>query len=155
MNSYRIRAAALLACLALGPAGQALAHELNGSLRIRATAKDTLLIECTEGDASTQLFARVSDQRPKFPPRLQLTITKNGQTQTAIDPIDADGKFSPQITVQGGQGTYTVSIEKLPRTNVAPLSSRAYAELYLLEFHCYTSGDHTQTNISYAPGGNQ
>lgn len=124
-----------------------LAHEQVGALGPKATATDVYAVGCNEGDASTELEVQIQDNKPVRPPVLRVTASKDDRSASAIDPVDADGKFGPFAAVRAGTGIYRVAVDKLASGKRQPNKIRNFAELYGLQFHCMTGTEHTDTSI--------
>jgi hypothetical protein len=112
------------------------AHVFRGSLGKAASAMDIIDIPCGTGGDSLRLDVEVLDLKPVKPPRLLIQVLKDGVTANAIDPKDADRKYSPIASVAGGTGTYRVSISKLESRPGRPDRTRKHAELYQAQIHC-------------------
>lgn len=142
------RGCPLLVALLLSGSMPVVAHDQGGALGKTGSAKDTYTVVCSEGDPlKTKLVAAVSDLAPKKPPRLKVEISRDGQTVSSIDSIDADYKYSPFTEILKGDGSYGVAVSKLPQTDSAKATTLNFPEIYNLQFHCMTGDVHTTTDI--------
>ncbi|MFZ4654936.1 MAG: hypothetical protein ACOYLM_11265 [Methylococcaceae bacterium] len=142
------RGCPLLVVLLLSGSFPVAAHDQGGALGKAASAKDIYTVVCSEGDPlKTKLVAAVSDLAPKKPPRIKVEISRDGQLVSSIDSIDADLKYSPFTEIQKGDGSYSVAISKLPKTDAAKSTTLNFPEIYSLQFHCMTGSEHTTTDI--------
>jgi hypothetical protein len=114
--------------------GVASAHDQLGQLGKKASATDIWEIECSGG--SQYLTIQVKDGPPSKGPKLSVQVVKDRAAVTTTDPKDADAAYSPAVQLYGGDGVYTVLVDK----------SGAQPENYFLDYHCEGAGGaHTGT----------
>lgn len=141
MNNMKIRfprASLILGVFCLGAliSGEALAHNIKGSLR--ESRKATAAWDTTCGAGTTKIVYRVS-QRKTMPFLVQLTASKDGASNTVSAPGGKD-KFSPYGELAQGEGKYTLTLSKK-----AKKKSTLGQVIYIVESHCESaSGNHTQ-----------
>ncbi len=109
-------AASLLA--AMGYAGHAMAYGVGSAVLDaagnNASATDLASVNCPAG--THHLSAAVQDTSPAAPGLwVSLRLFKDTQMTTVTDTVSADGNWSPIATLNGGPGTYYLSVSK---TNV-------------------------------------
>lgn len=119
--------------------GNAFAHTQTGILGAAAGATDVYAITCSSADNSTDhLVTAVRDLLPKAAPWISVQVLRGAAVRNTTDAVDGDTAMSPEVKTPGGDGTYTVIVDK----------TAAGKELYSLEFHCQSkSGEHTDTEI--------
>jgi hypothetical protein len=126
--------------LVIGFAQTVFAHEQGGILGNAANAVDYYQINCTDDGTgpADHLVVAIMDAAPKKAPLLSVQVTKGKLAQNTTDSIDGDAAFSPEVSLQGGNGAYYVTIDK----------TKAGPEVYTLDYHCITaSNEHTGTDI--------
>lgn len=132
----------LLTAAMLVPAawiGAASAHDQIGELGGKAGATDIWEAQCSGGSA--YLAVQVRDALPRKAPKLSVQVHKDRLAANATDPQDGDEGYSPEIRVYGGDGIYTVLVDKTGKA----------AENYFLEYHCESGSNppqHTGTTIT-------
>ena len=149
--TVKLRWATLL--LVLSPM-DVFSHIENGIIQSPPDAMAAYTVICSDGDKTTRLEAQVSDVLPKKSPRLMVTVSKNDQSDFAIDPVDGDSKYSNFAEVQQGEGNYMVWVSKLPSTPCGSDATREAQESFVMQFHCMTGNNpaalvHTTTDIMY------
>ena len=138
---------ATLSLICLMAASPSHGHDQVGVVGAEPSAASNYTVVCSGGDSSTRLIAAVNNLQPKAPPPLLISISKDGQTATAADYTDGDGNSSDWAILAAGDGTYQMSISKLPSSPGAPDSTRAYSQSYDISYHCMTGDTHTDTAI--------
>lgn len=138
---YQATKTIVLTASLLGAATIASAHSQSGSLGSNLKAVDYYQIQCFNdgtGDAD-HLAVQVKDTAtPIAQPVISAQVTKGILAVNTTDPIDGDTLYSPEVKVNGGNGSYYVMVDK----------TKAAADNYTLEYHCETStGEHTGTNL--------
>ena len=138
----------LVSCLAY--AGLVSAHTQSGSLGKKntgAAATDIFYVICSDYDLSgntalaDHLVASVKDMAPKLASLISIEVKKNNKSVSSTDKVDGDTKYSPEVRLSGGAGTYLLTIKKSK-------SVKKGSEIYVAQFHCETSGNsHTETLI--------
>ncbi len=138
----------LLSCLAY--AGLVSAHTQSGSLGKKntgAAATDIFYVIYSDYDLSgntalaDHLVASVKDMAPKLASLISIEVKKNNKSVSSTDRIDGDTKYSPEVRLAGGAGTYLLTIKKSK-------SVKKGSEIYVAQFHCETSGNsHAETQI--------
>ena len=149
-----IRGNFVLILTLMGISGLVAAHVQNGTIADPGDAFVGYTVVCSEGDSTTKLVAQVNDVLPVKPPRLLITVGKDGKIAYAIDSTDGDGNYSAFAEVQGGEGNYNIWVSKLPSTKGGDESTRAGSEAFVMQFHCMTGSNpqslvHTATDIYY------
>lgn len=133
-----VSAAAVL--FAVGQSSGVGAHEQAGSLGKSAGATDLYQVSCSgdSGGDSDRLNIQVLDSAPAASPLVSVQVQKGTSAANSTDPKDGDTAYSPMVSVKGGNGAYTVMVNK----------TASGAENYTLEFHCQAKdGNHTGTAI--------
>lgn len=119
---------------------------------VLGTAKDstkTYTLKCYDNGsgAPTQMRARVQGQTTSAKFLVQLTLEKDGITQTVTDPKLGKGlNFSPYAVVAGGEGTYTMTIRKVKKNASDPDSKLKGGMVFTTRQECNygpTSGAYT------------
>ena len=127
-----------------GFAASVSAHDLNFkslSPTNGASATDVWEVGCLNsgvlGD-SARLVAQVRDWSANDTNLVSLVIYKDGKAATTTDLTGGDAPYSPNVSVDAGNGIYTLMINHtLPGLQV-----------YFVEFHCENAaGDHTPTTV--------
>ncbi len=125
-------------------AGQALAHSAGAVLDPagnNASATDLAEVTCyDDGNGPPHhLYTQIQDLSPPVPGLLLSTqIFKGNQMTNATDTVSGDPNPSSPATINGGAGTYYISVSK---TNVG-------ARSFNITYHCQTVNDvHTGTDI--------
>ncbi len=116
------------------------AHTRLGALGATATATDIYLATCLNDGSGLpdNLVGKIIDLPPVVAASVALTVSKDGKSVVAGDPVDGDSKYSPEVRLKGGAGVYTFTVAK----------SAKGQELYRFEFHCATAtGVHTGSSI--------
>ncbi|MFI3157678.1 MAG: hypothetical protein QX199_16155 [Methylococcaceae bacterium] len=122
----------------LGYANSAAAHDINGALGKAAGATDYYQVECFDDGAgpADRLLVEIKDLAPVAAPLISVQVTKGIIAKNTTDVVDGNATYSPTLTVNGGNGSYYLIVDK----------TAAKAETYNLQVHCETSGDqHTGT----------
>lgn len=137
--------------IAAGYAGIASAHTQTGVLGKRVDTSDIYEITCADdgNGPPARLEVEIEDLLPVKPPRVSVLVQKEGsESVTTTDPKDGDNRPGLTVSNNGGAGTYTVTVSKLPKPG-KPDKTRRYKELYSLDYHCITSSNqHTGTTLS-------
>ncbi len=130
---------------AAGYAGHALAHSAGAVLDPagnNASATDLAEVICfDDGNGPPHhLYTQIQDLSPPVPGLLLSTqIFKDNQMTNVTDTVSGDANYSSPATLNGGGGTYYISVSK---TNVG-------ARAFNITYHCQTANDvHTGTDIS-------
>jgi hypothetical protein len=119
--------------------GEALAHNIKGSLR--ESRKATAAWETTCGAGTAKIVYRVS-QRKSTPFLVQLTTSKDGASNTVTAPGGKD-KFSPYGELAQGEGKYTLTLSKK-----AKKKSTLGQVIYNVESHCeLASSKHSDQTV--------
>lgn len=142
MKNTRLKNSVLAVALVLplGQAGSVWAHDQNGSLGKSAGATDLYQVSCStdSGGDSDHLNVQVLDSAPAASPMVSVQVQKGAAAANSTDPKDGDTAYSPEVSVTGGNGAYTVMVNK----------TASGAENYALEYHCQAkNGNHTGTAI--------
>jgi hypothetical protein len=122
--------------LAAGQPGMVSAHDQDGDLGPRKSARDIYLLTCPPG--SQRLTFQVHDTVPVVATKVAITVKKDGASASFTDPVDGDN-LPPLGTILArslnkGAGVYTIEIfKKKPEKNKA--------ENYLGSFHCLDSSN--------------
>ena len=95
-------------------------HQISGASRLSTTlgsppsSSRTYRITCFDdgSGAPVRLMLRVQD-RSKSSYRIQATLSRNGEVQSVIDPVNADNQFSSYAIVNQGAGDYTLTLTKV------------------------------------------
>lgn len=131
--------------VAIGHTNIVLAHSAGAAIDSgsnNASATDLAAITCFDdgNGAPHHLFGQIKDMSaPVSGLLLSLHIYKGQQMTTSTDPVSGDASYSPGISLNGGAGTYYISVTK----------TSAGVRLFDVVWHCVTSGDvHTGTDIS-------
>ena len=127
-------AAALLLIYGAGASAHSVSNEPLGN---SGSARDIYSVSCENeegGDTPTfRLSARVRDKAPVVAPIIRVRIIKGALARVARDTNgDGNAQFSGYARVEGGNGNYTLWVDK-----VGPAGTpRVGAEIYDLELHC-------------------
>lgn len=153
LSDSTVKSGWLAFLLALLPT-EGFSHIENGVIPSPVDAVAAYTVTCSDGDKTTKLQAQISDVLPKAPPRLMVTVGKDGIYDYAIDSVDGDGNYSNFAEVQQGEGNYIVWVSKLPSTPCGSDTTREGQETFVMQFHCMTGSNpaalvHTTTDISY------
>ena len=119
--------------------GNVAAHDITGTLGKAAGATDYYQVECSDDGAgpADRLIVKIKDLAPVATPLISVQVTKGAIAKNTTDIIDGNATYSPALTVNGGNGSYYLIVDK----------TAAKAEVYNLQIHCETSGDqHTGTS---------
>ncbi|TAN69975.1 MAG: hypothetical protein EPN17_06635 [Methylobacter sp.] len=119
--------------------GSATAHDINGALGKAAGATDYYQVECFDdgAGAADHLVVEIKDLAPVASPLISVQVTKGIIAKNSTDAVDGNATYSPTLTVNGGNGSYYLIVDK----------TAAKAETYNLQIHCETSaGLHTGTS---------
>ena len=149
MNRFNLNLVLMvsLACFGISTAS---AHDKKGTVSSAAGATDSYSIGCDTGFVTLQV--RINDVLPVKPPRLRITVEKDGQVASAIDSTDGDGKYSNPVTVTWGAGQYSVKVEKLAKGDKgasASVKTKKYPEIYNMSYHCFNAqNEHTEESTS-------
>ena len=95
-------------------------HQISGASRLSTTlgsppsSVHTYRITCFDdgSGAPVRLMLRVQN-RTKSTYRVQATLSRNGEVQSVIDPVNADNQFSNYVIVNQGAGDYTLTLSKV------------------------------------------
>lgn len=126
-------------------------HQIGGASRLSTTlgspptSSRTYRITCFDdgSGAPVRLMLRVQD-RTKSSYRVQATLTRNGEVQSVIDPVNADNQFSNYAIVSQGPGDYTLTLTKVKAKPKDPDSKLKGAAVILTMQECDTqSGRYT------------
>lgn len=139
----------LVCCFAY--AELASAHTQAGSLGKKntgAAATDKFYVTCRDEDLSgnvalaDHIVISVKDLAPKLAPLISIQVTKNNKSSLlSTDLTDGDTRYSREVKLVGGGGTYLLAIKKSK-------SIKKGLESYVAQFHCETSDkSHTDTLI--------
>lgn len=121
--------------------GVSWAHDEDGQLGKKASGTDVWEVSCSGG--SQYLAIRIIDLPPSKGPKLSLQIVKDRIAVNTTDAQDADAEYSPEVKLFGGDGIYTVLVDK----------SGAQPENYHFEAHCWGPSGHTGTTaVAYGQG---
>ena len=137
-----------LPLLSVGFTAPAVAHDLNFKtlgFNTGASATDVWEVGClnsaTLGD-SERLVAQIKDLVNNDTNLLSILIYKNGKAISATDNIGGDAGYSPLVSLNGGNGTYTMMVTR----------SQASFQAYSITYHCESAaGDHTPTTVPTTP----
>lgn len=134
--------ASILASIGYG--GNVLAHSGGTVLDPggnNASATDLAAVTCFNdgnGDAH-HLLGQIKDMSAPGGPLVSFHIYKGNQMTTTTDTIQGDAGYSPEVSLNGGNGVYYISATH----------TSAGARLFDVIWHCETSNDvHTGTDIS-------
>ncbi|MDO9103469.1 MAG: hypothetical protein Q7U57_00770 [Methylovulum sp.] len=123
---------------AIGYAGAAAAHDINGALGSAAGATDYYQVECFDDGTgpAEHLIVKIKDSTPVAAPLVSVQVTKGSIARNTTDAVDGNTTYSPTLKVKGGNGMYYLTVDK----------TAANAENYNIQIHCETSaGQHTGT----------
>lgn len=120
----------------------AFAHNLGGYLGTSPVAVDKFIIGCSGGNSSTRLVTAIQGFLPINGPIPSITVEKDGVKVTSVEVKNRDGKYSPIVELPGGEGAYTLTIQKAKGT-VAALKRKI---VYDAQYHCMTGDVHTETS---------
>ena len=143
MKNTTIKQTFVVATLLAGSihAGIVSAHDQGGGLGNPIGATDMYQVDCFNdgsGNADRLSFS-ILDLAPVAAPVISAQVYKYPRAANTTDQVDGNAAYSPKISVKGGNGAYTVIIDK----------SKAGAEAYSFQYHCETSsGAHTGTGIT-------
>ncbi len=115
------------------------AHNINGALGKAAGATDYYQVECFDDGTgpADRLLVEIKDLAPVAAPLISVQVTKGAIAKNTTDIVDGNATYSPTLTVNGGNGSYYLIVDK----------TAAKAETYNLQVHCETSDDqHTGTS---------
>ncbi|MDI1231165.1 MAG: hypothetical protein PSU93_08460 [Methylobacter sp.] len=136
---------ALSILVAVGHAGITFAHDAGALIDgagNNASATDLAAVTCTDDGNGVphHLFGRVKDSSSPVPGLLvNFHIYKGQQMTTSTDPVSGDDNYSPGVSLNGGPGTYYISVTK----------TSAGARDFNVIWHCVTSDNkHTGTDIT-------
>lgn len=95
-------------------------HQIVGASRISTTltsapsSSKTYRITCFDdgSGAPVRLMLRVQN-RTKSNYRVQAILSRNGEEQAVIDPVNADNRFGDYVVVNQGAGDYTLTLTKV------------------------------------------
>ena len=95
-------------------------HQIGGASRLSTTlgspptSSHTYRITCFDdgSGAPVRLMLRVQD-RSKSSYRIQATLSRNGEVQSVVDPVNADNQFSNYAIVNQGAGDYILTLTKV------------------------------------------
>jgi len=130
-------------------ASTAVGHDINNKSLLDGNgpeATDVWQTECM-GSAILGNSARlVANITQKFTPndlsKLTLVVYKDGKAQNTVDLTGGDDAGSPLISVDAGNGIYTMIASRTAGGN----------KIYSIEFHCENEGgDHTPTTVPSIP----
>lgn len=136
--NFTSRRASIALFAALGLTGNVYAHDIDGALGKAAGATDYYQVECFDdgNGAADHIVVSLKDLAPVAQPLLSVQVVKGKIAKNSTDAADGNATFAPTINVKGGNGFYTVLVDK---TSSAP-------ETYTLQIHCETgAGLHTGT----------
>lgn len=90
------------------------ASRLSATLGSAPTSARSYRITCFDdgSGAPARLMLRVQN-RTKSSYKVQATISRNGETQSVIDPVNGDNRFSEYATVNQGPGDYVLTLSKV------------------------------------------
>ena len=112
----------------------------------------TYTLKCYDNGsgAPTQMRARVQGQTTSAKFLVQLTLEKDGITQTVTDLKLGKGlNFSPYAVVAGGEGTYTMTIRKVKKNASDPDSKLKGGMVFTTRQECnYSPASGAYTGIS-------
>ena len=121
----------------------AFSHTQIGSLTAAVSATDVYAVTCSSlGTVPTDhLEAAIEDNAPVNPALLSVVVSRGNTAITSTDTsaVDGDLIYSPFVQLGGGNGVYTVFVNK----------TGANPENYILAYHCKNSTGlvHTGTAI--------
>ena len=128
--------------LSLAIAAPASAHNTAGRLSQSPSADGRFSVTCSGGNSSTRMVAAIQGFLPKNAATLSVTVSKDGvQTSPSTDAKNGDGKYSPEVTLSGGEGVYMFLIRKAKGNS----SAFKKAVTYDVQYHCLTGSEHTYT----------
>jgi hypothetical protein len=108
---------------------------------VSATFTGLAIVTCssTGSEATDHLLARIKDFSPPVAGLLiNLQLFKGNKAVSITDHISGDSNYSDYISLQGGNGTYYMMVNK---TNVGERT-------FDIDYHCMAaSGAHTETEI--------
>ncbi len=142
INKILTRSLSLGILLAAGSVSPAFAHNTGGFLGTSPAAVDKFVISCSAGNASTRMVTAIQDFLPVNGPILSITVEKDGAVVTSVEVKNRDGKYSPLVELQGGEGAYVFTIQKA-KGNAAALKRKM---VYDAQYHCMTGDVHTETS---------
>ena len=131
--------------------GYTQSHQISGASRLSTTlgsspsSVHTYRITCFDdgSGAPVRLMLRVQN-RTKSTYRVQATLSRNGEVQSVIDPINADNQFSNYAILNQGAGDYTLTLAKVKAKPKDPDSKLRGAAVILAMQECDTqSGRYT------------
>lgn len=132
----------LLMVFTLGAIAPVAAHSINNkTLRPAFGASATDIWQATCGAGSSHMFAQIRDQSADNN-LVSLVVVSGVRGATTTDLTGGDPAYSPGITVNAGNATYTMLVNH----------TRTGGQAYSIEYHCENaSGDHTDTTTPTAP----
>lgn len=109
---------------------------------ISATFTGLAIVTCSSndsGEATDRLLARIRDFSPPVDGLLvNLQLLKGNKAVSITDNISEDADYSDYISLQGGNGTYYMMVNKTDTGE----------RVFDIEYHCMSaSGGHTETSI--------
>ena len=135
----------------LGYVGVSSAHDAGATMDphgIVASFTGFAMITCTSSGSVPTDYLEASIRDDSLPQdgllvNLQLIHVGSGINRaiSTTDPVSGDGKFSPDVKLHGGNGTYLLLVNK----------TAAGARSFLVSYHCKSADTppvHTETDIS-------
>jgi hypothetical protein len=127
--------------LTAGYSGVSSAHDGSDALALKAGSTDVYTVTCSGG--STRLDVRILDITPltvagTSAVKLSALTLKDGVATNTTDFGVGDSVFSPWTYNKGGDGDYTVMVNKNKKGD----------KYYQYELHCYNGAVHTATVVS-------
>jgi len=117
----------------LSYAGAAYSLTKDGTLGNAASATDSYKVTCSSNanGATDHINVSIRDQAPIKAPIISVQVLKALLAANATDQVDGNTAYSPIIGLKGGNGIYTVRVNK---TNTG-------SELYRLSYNCLSAAN--------------
>ncbi len=112
------------------------AHTQSGVLAVPVSTVDYYYVDCGSDPSSVSLYFHIASSAAAGMPLVSAQVIKDNYASNFTDPINGDAGWSRDQVIYGGNGLYSISVNK----NGAGVVS------YSFEAHCYdSSGEHTDS----------